>query len=243
MAERTAGRLDTVDTADGLGWQTESTHNADTFRKGAVVIEVRYAPDDGIESAVKRDSGGGVEAIGEDTAAKLDQLRSWLTGENKDRRHVDVAGAAGAISDRTQLYEDFWRRFRNRVAAEYPEWKARAGTSRTAPNATLPGPTARTLFVSAFKPGPLRLELAFVHPDPAVNQARFTALYAKKGELERTLGHSLLWDEMEGKNDTRVCIESSFESVDDRQQWSAMMDWLIEKHLRFKEAIQAVGGL
>lgn len=243
MAERTAARLDTVDIAASFGWWVDSTHNADTFRKGAVEIEVRYATDDDIESAVKSNTAGELATLGEHTAANHDHLRTWLTGDNKHQQQVGVARSAGATGDRTQLYEDFWRQFRNRVAAEYPDWKARAGTSRTAPNATLPGPTARTLFVSAFKPGPLRLELAFVDPNPAVNQARFTALYAKRDELERTLGHGLLWDEMTGKKDTRVCIESSFKSIDEREQWSAMMDWLIEKHLRFKEAIQAVGGL
>ncbi|MEW2481730.1 DUF4268 domain-containing protein [Mycobacterium sp. NPDC049093] len=243
MAERTVARLDTVDIADSFGWQVDSTQDVDTFRKGAVVIEVRYATDDDIESAVRSSSAGDLVTLGEHTAANLDQLRAWL-GENQLQKQVgEFARSAGSTDHRTQLYKNFWRQFRNRVAAEHPDWKARAGTSRTAPNSTLPGPAARTLFVSAFKPGPLRLELAFVDPDPAVNQARFAALNARRDELERTLGHSLLWDEMTGKKDTRVCIESSFRSIDDHEQWVAMMDWLIEKHLRFKEAIRAVGGV
>ena len=99
------------------------------------------------------------------------------------------------------------------------------------------------MFCSAFKPGPLRLELAFVDPDPGVNLARFEALRAKKDQFVRALGESVVWDEMEGKNDARVYVVSPFESVDDRDQWPEMMDWLIEEHVRFKRAIQAVGGL
>jgi hypothetical protein len=243
MAERTAARLDTVDIADGFGWQVESTHDTDIFAKNAVIIEVRYATDDDIESAVKSNSGGEVATLGEHTGAKHDHLRAWLKGESQHQPTGDIARAGGSADDRAQLFENFWRQFRNRVAAEYPDWKARAGTSRTAPNATLPGPAARTLFVSAFKPGPLRLELAFVDPNPAVNQARFTALHAKRDKLERMLGHRLLWDEMTGKKDTRVCIESVFKGIDEREQWPAMMDWLIEQHVRFKEAIRAVGGV
>ncbi len=177
------------------------------------------------------------------TTAKVDRLRSWLTGDNRQHRGERFVSAGPPTSDRSQLYSEFWHQFRNRVAAEHPpDWRARAGTSRTAPNATLPGETPRTLWVSAFKPGPLRLELAFVHPDSAVNLARFEALRAKKGQLERALGGgTVTWDEMAGKNDTRVYIESSFESIDDRDQWPTMMDWLVEMHVRFKEAVRAVG--
>ncbi len=42
LAEKTGVRLDTVDIADGSGWQVDSTHELDVFAKGAVTIEVRY---------------------------------------------------------------------------------------------------------------------------------------------------------------------------------------------------------
>lgn len=244
MAERTSARLDTVDIADNFGWQLQSTHTTDSFSKGALIIEVHYSMDDDLENAVKKDATGEPVTLGGHPAVRRDRLRAWLKGETRLDQHVrEVARSARAADDRPQLYESFWREFRDRVAAEHPDWKARAGTSRTAPNSTVPGPISRTLFVSAFQPGPLRLELAFVDSNPAVNQARFTALYAKRRELERTLGLDLLWDEMTGRKDTRVCIESSFGGIDEREQWSAMMDWLMEHHLRFKEAIQSVGGL
>jgi hypothetical protein len=243
LAEGTGARLDTVDIADGSGWQVESTDEADVFTKGAVTIEVHYSANDDIASAVKRSARDDLEEIGEHAAAKVDQLRSWLTGRNDYQEQAKAAITAGLTNERSQLYWEFWLQFRGRVAAEHPDWKARAGTSRTSPNATLPAGTPRTIFCSAFKPGPLRLELAFVDPDPAVNLARFEALQAKKDQLERALGESVVWDEMAGKNDTRVYVVSPFESVDDRDQWPAMMDWLIQQHVRFKRSIQAVGGL
>ncbi|SEH47789.1 protein of unknown function [Mycolicibacterium rutilum] len=240
MADETATRLDNLDVAYASGWHVESTDMIDVFKKGDTVIEVRYTMNDDLDRAVKRRPNGDTETIGVHTTAKVDRLRSWLTGDNRQHRGERFV-SAGPTSDRSQLYSEFWHQFRNRVAAEHPDWRARAGTSRTAPNATLPGETPRTLWVSAFKPGPLRLELAFVHPDSAVNLARFEALRAKKGQLERALGGTVTWDEMAGKNDTRVYIESSFESIDDRDQWPTMMDWLVEMHVRFKEAVRAVG--
>ncbi|MFV8315705.1 DUF4268 domain-containing protein [Mycobacterium sp. 23] len=243
MAEGTGARLDTVDIADGSGWQVNSMRELDVFTKGAVTIEVRYSGSDDVESAVKRSASGDLDIVGEHTAGKVDQLRSWLTGRNDYREHAAAVITPGPAIERSQLYSEFWRQFRNRVATEHPDWRARAGTSRTAPNATLPEGTPRTFYCSAFKPGPLRLELAFGHPDPAVNLARFKALQAKKDQFESAVGERVVWDEMPGKNDTRLYVVSPFHSVEDRDQWPAMMDWLMEWHVRFKRAVQAVGGL
>jgi hypothetical protein len=52
-----------------------------------------------------------------------------------------------------------------------------------------------------------------------------------------------VWEEMPGKKDTRLYIWSPFGSVDDRDEWPAMMDWLIDGHVRFRRAIQVVGDL
>ena len=73
--------------------------------------------------------------------------------------------------------------------------------------------------------------------------ARFEALHAKKDQFELALGESAVWDEMPGRLATRVYVPSPFESVADVDQWPAMIDWLIDQHVRFKYAIQAVGGL
>lgn len=158
-------------------------------------------------------------------------------------RHTHTVITESRTSGQSQLYWKFWLEFRERVAAEHPDWKARAGTSRTSPNATLPTGAPRAVLCSAFKPGPLRLELAFLHPNPTVNLARFHALHTHRKQFEQALGNSAVWDEMPGKNDTRVYVMSAFDSVDDRDRWPAMMDWLIEQHVLFRRAIQTVGGI
>lgn len=80
MAEKTGIRLDTVDIADGCGWQVESTHEVDVFIRSGVRIEVRYFESDGIESAMKRGGQDTVEAIEPGTPDAVVQVRSWLTG-------------------------------------------------------------------------------------------------------------------------------------------------------------------
>lgn len=241
MAAGTGVRLDTVDIADDAGWSVASTPDADVFGKGSTTIEIRYSADDAIYAAIRRNASGELDVIEDGAATAVDRVRAWLTGRTNAQE--PVAASSATATDRSQLYWDFWLQFRNRVANEHPAWKARAGTSRTSPNATLPAGSPRTILCSAFKPGPLRLELAFVDPNPAVNVARFEALRAKEAEFERALNGPAAWDEMRGKNDTRVYVVSRFGSVDERDQWNAMTDWLIEQHVRFKSAIEAVGGL
>ena len=80
MAEGPSARLDTVDMADSSGWHVESTPEMDVLIKGDNRIEVRYTDDDVIDSASKHGEDGEVESLGRHTEAKVEQLRSWLTG-------------------------------------------------------------------------------------------------------------------------------------------------------------------
>jgi Domain of unknown function (DUF4268) len=89
----------------------------------------------------------------------------------------------------------------------------------------------------------LIIQIQFKTADPAAGQARFEALYAKKEQFEQALGESAEWDEMTGRQVSRVYVTSPFESVTDVDQWPAMIDWLIGQHARFRRAIEAVGGL
>jgi hypothetical protein len=58
LSEKAGVRLDTVDIADGDGWQVKSTHEVDVFTKSGVTIEVRYSISDDIVSAAKRIGSG-----------------------------------------------------------------------------------------------------------------------------------------------------------------------------------------
>lgn len=80
MAEGTSARLDTVDIADSSGWHVESTLDLDVFAKGSQRIEVHYVEDDVIDSASKQVENGEPDSLGRHAEAKVQQLRSWLTG-------------------------------------------------------------------------------------------------------------------------------------------------------------------
>lgn len=123
MADETATRLDNLDVAYASGWHVESTDMIDVFKKGDTVIEVRYTMNDDLDRAVKRRPNGDTETIGVHTTAKVDRLRSWLTGDNRQHRGERFVSAGPPTSDRSQLYSEFWHQFRNRVAAEHPDWR------------------------------------------------------------------------------------------------------------------------
>jgi hypothetical protein len=40
----------------------------------------------------------------------------------------------------------------------------------------------------------------------------------------------------------RVYVTSPYDSVADIDQWPAMIDWLMDQHVRFKRAIRAIRG-
>lgn len=102
MAEGTGPRLDTVDIADGSGWQVDSTHDADVFTKGAVTIKVRYSASDDIESAVRRRAEDGLEEIEPGTTDAVERLRCWLTG----RRYVGASRVQRALGFRADFTAD-----------------------------------------------------------------------------------------------------------------------------------------
>ena len=247
MAEGTTFRLDTADAAIEFGWHVESTRHADEFNRDGVIIAVQYSPDDDISSLARWGTNREHEVVGHDSVGKHERLRTWLadrvpiadkSATQPSKSRVDLSQKSGG-----RFYWEFWEQFRSRVATEHPEWRGREGPSRFSPNSTLPAGTPGTIFCSAFKPGPLRLELAFTHRDPAVNLARFEALLARKDQFEEALGENVVWDEMPGRKDSRLYVTSLFDGVEDAGHWTAMMDWLIDHHVRFRRAIVIVGGL
>ncbi|MCX5044082.1 DUF4268 domain-containing protein [Aldersonia sp. NBC_00410] len=52
-----------------------------------------------------------------------------------------------------------------------------------------------------------------------------------------------VWDMMPGRKASRVSVTSAFNDVADVDQWPAMLDWLLDQNVRFRRAIEAVGGI
>lgn len=161
---------------------------------------------------------------------------------NDWEKQVKAATTAATMTGKSKLYWDFWEQFRSRVVSEHPGWTNRKASTRDSWYSFPTGTSAASL-ESTFTQKGLEVQLYFGDPDPAVNTARFEALSAQRDEFEQALGKEALWDEMTGRKSARVCVISSFSSVEDVEQWPAMVDWLLDQHARFRRAIQTVGGL
>lgn len=161
---------------------------------------------------------------------------------NDWEKQVKAATGVAALSERSRLYWDFWEQFLARVAAEYPEWtKAKSSTRESWYD--LPSGIGGVVYESAFIQQGLKVLLSFVSPDAAVNISRFQALKAAQHQFERELGEPALWDDKPGKKSAAVYLQSEFGDVTDVEQWPAMLDWLLERNVRFRRAIEAVGGV
>jgi len=78
VPDATTFRLDTADIAIESGWHVESMRHADEFSKDGVTIEVRYSPEDDIESLRRSREGRADEGYGADSPGKDERLRIWL---------------------------------------------------------------------------------------------------------------------------------------------------------------------
>jgi hypothetical protein len=78
---------------------------------------------------------------------------------------------------------------------------------------------------------------------PASIWNRFEAFRAIKDEFERTLGQAAEWDDKPGKKAAAICATSQFDNVVDVDLWPAMLDRVLDQHVRFRQVVEAVGGV
>jgi len=157
-------------------------------------------------------------------------------------KQVKTASGVDALSERAKLYWDFWEQFLNRVGTEHPGWTTRK-TSTRASRYNLPTGTSAVAYSTAFTQQGLSVQLYFSSPDACINLGRFEAFRVIKDEFERALGQHAEWDDKPGRKAAAICVTSQFDNVADVDLWPAMLDWVLVHHVRFRQAVQAVGGV
>lgn len=161
-----------------------------------------------------------------------------VTQPSRFRNQVQAA----TLTERSKLYWDFWEQFLDRVGTEHPGWTKRKTPTR-ASRYHLPTGTSGVSYSIAFTHRGLGVQLYFSSPDGRINLGRFEALRARKDEFERALGQLAEWDDKPGKKAAAICVTSQFGGVADVDLWPAMIDWVLDQHGRFRQAVDAVGGL
>jgi hypothetical protein len=62
-------------------------------------------------------------------------------------------------------------------------------------------------------------------------------------QFEQALGKNAIWDAKPGKRAATVYTQSQFKDITNVAEWPAMLDWVMDQHVRFRQAVDAVGGL
>ncbi|PQP50705.1 DUF4268 domain-containing protein [Mycolicibacterium austroafricanum] len=157
-------------------------------------------------------------------------------------KQVKAGTGVGGLSERSKLYWSFWQLFLDRISTEHPTWtKAKASTADSWYD--LPTGSSNIVYSTAFALKGLRVQLYFRSPDAAENLDRFNALRAMQTQFEDALGEPAVWDEKPGKKAATVYVQAPFKNITETEQWPAILDWLIDQHVRFRRAFEAVGGL
>ncbi|MFV8170897.1 DUF4268 domain-containing protein [Mycolicibacterium peregrinum] len=158
-------------------------------------------------------------------------------------KRVKAAADASGHTGLSRLYSEFWRQFLDRIATEHPSW-TRAKASSTSSWYDLSTGISGIVYATAFRRNTgLTVLLDFQGPDKAVNERRFAALQGVASEFEAALGIPAVWDERIDAKSAAVYLSSEFSSVTDEDQWPAMLDWLLDRHGRFRTAFEAARGL
>lgn len=149
--------------------------------------------------------------------------------------------AASELAGRSKLYWEFWEQFLSRIAAEHPGW-TRAKATTTNGWYDLPTGYGAIVYSISFTTTGLRVQLYFNSPKSEINAANFEQIAGQRGIFESALGESAEWDDKPGRKGAAIFVTSPFPSVDEVDQWPAMIDWIVEWLGRLRRAFEAVGG-
>lgn len=156
-------------------------------------------------------------------------------------KQVKASTAAGESTEKRRQYWDFWEQFLTRIQSDHPTWsRARNSTTASWWDVSL---GSGVVLNSTFTRRGLSAWVYFGSADEAANLARFQLLQQARELFESGLDRPAVWDPMDGRKAARVGIESDFQSVGDKDQWLAMIDWLVSTHIQLRAALSASGGL
>jgi uncharacterized protein DUF4268 len=184
----------------------------------------------------------GVESEAVEIGNPAAASNSTLAQSNDRGKQVNAAIGAAAVTERSKLYWDFWEQFLNHAGTEHPAW-TKGKTSKRDSRYDLPTGTSGVVLSTAFSQQGLRVQLYFRSPDASINRARFEALREMKDQFEQALGEAAEWDDKPGKKAAAIYVTSQFNDVADVALWREMLDWVLDQHVRFRQAVEAVGGL
>lgn len=218
---------------------------------GALIVQTRPAKARAAKARTRAATAGKTASRDADIRPAGDEIEMVQTDDSTTAPNFDGAtrpstperqGTAATLTERSNLYWDFWGQFLDRVGTEHPDWIKRKTPTR-ASRYNLPTGTSAVSYSTAFTHRGLAVQLYFSSRDPSINLGRFEALRAIKDDFERALSRVAVWDDKPGKKAAAISLTSEFKDVANVDLWPAMLDWVIDQHGRFRQAVEAVDGL
>jgi hypothetical protein len=179
-----------------------------------------------------------VVRIGDSTPAPAFKL---VAQPNDWGKQVKAAAQSVGMTERNQLYWDFWSKFSERLRATHPTWTR--GTSTKSSWFSMSAGVSNVNWVFTFNTKGLGVQLEFASPDPAINTARLEALLTRRAAMESAFGEALTWEPMEARKASRVSTYGDLADVAEVDHWDAWIGWLISTGERMRDALEACGGV
>lgn len=142
-------------------------------------------------------------------------------------------------SERQEAYVEFWADFL--AAARERGWTAARSPQPQQWMSTPSGISGLTLNASFGRRG-MSAELYFQHPDPERNLARFTRLSSQRERFESAYGGPIEWQELPGRSACRIADYLADASIEDRASWGDFLSWQLDRQVRLRSALEALGG-
>lgn len=159
---------------------------------------------------------------------------------NDWEKEVRKAASGRMPTDKELLQREFWEFALERIRAKHPQWTS-AKTASGSWVDTSVGCPGVVVSMCWYKTG-LVVQLYFNSPEAVLNADRYEALRARRIDFEAALGAVPAWEPMEGRKASRVGLISNFTRLDERDEWDAAVDWIIDSQARLRRAFAAVGG-
>lgn len=180
-----------------------------------------------------------VEAIRIDESRPAVKLRPVAQPDSWSKQQKTTATRGRGLTDRQQLYQEFWTTVLEGVHERWPGW-TKSKTPAKDSWMSLPSGRSGIAYNFAFTNDPgLRIEL---YVDPYDNQLREVAwaqLSGQREAIETTMGQQLTWEELPTRRASRIALYlGQSASIDRTDHWDTYRMFLLNNIEPFRSALQ-----
>jgi Domain of unknown function (DUF4268) len=175
-----------------------------------------------------------VVRIGDSVSAPLFNV---VVQPNDWQKQVRAATRSTGTGVRGSLYQEFWKRFFERLKAEHPDWR-RGGTPPAQNWIDMTSPIKGTWFSCSFGQNDrLKAELNIDLGDATQNSELLDRFREHQQLIETSFGRPLSWEELPSRRSCRIADYLEGCNVDQNARYDEFIDWFFDAGARFRKAL------